>query len=80
MKSYIDDKDISIGRPKYILNSSLGDLNTNLDVVNYADTLNDTSTLIIRVIEQSSKERGMTAYPRDPCKETLKLYQENQYC
>ena len=75
MKSYIGDEVISIGQPKYIPNSSLEDLNTNLDVVSYADTLNDMSISMFRVIEQSSAYFGMTAHPRDPCKETLRLYQ-----
>ena len=31
-------------------------------------------TSMVRVIDQSSVERGMNAHPRDPCKEIFKLY------
>lgn len=64
--------------PKYIPNSALGDLNKDLDVADYADTLNGMSTSMDRVIEQSFGDCGIDAHPRDPCKETLSYIKQNQ--
>ena len=76
MKVNVSNEEIQMSQPKYMPNSSLVNPNKNFDAVGHTDTLNDTSTSMLRVIEHYSGERGIVAHPNAPCKGTLSLYQE----
>ena len=69
VKTSIGNKGIRTRWPTYIPDSSVEDLSKNFDAVSYTSTLNDTSTSIVEAMEKSSRERGITSYPRDHVKE-----------